>query len=55
MFLNFKKYFGYTKILKINNTYRNSQELINVAGSFIMKNKRQLYKRLKHYKKDKPL
>ena len=54
MFLNFKKYFGYTKVLKINNTYRNSQELINVAGSFIMKNKRQLYKKLKsdkHIKK----
>ena len=50
MFLNFKKYFGYTKILKINNTYRNSQELINVAGSFIMKNKRQLYKKLKSNK-----
>ena len=54
MFLNFKKYFGYTKVLKINNTYRNSQELINVAGSFIMKNKSQLYKNLrsnKHIKK----
>ena len=50
MFLNFKKYFGYTKVLKINNTYRNSQELINVAGSFIMKNKRQLYKKLKSSK-----
>jgi len=50
MFLDFKKYFGYTKILKINNTYRNSQELINVAGSFIMKNKRQLYKKLKSSK-----
>jgi len=50
MFLNFKKYFGYTKVLKINNTYRNSQELINVAGSFIMKNKRQLYKKLKSNK-----
>lgn len=47
MFLNFKKYFGYTKILKITNTYRNSQELINVAGSFIMKNTNQLYKKLK--------
>lgn len=50
MFLNFKKYFGYTKILKINNTYRNSQELINVAGKFIMKNKRQLYKKLRSSK-----
>ena len=47
MFLNFKKYFRGAKILKINNTYRNSQELINVAGAFIMKNKRQLYKNLK--------
>ena len=56
MFLNFKKYFGYTKTLKINNTYRNSQELINVAGSFIMKNKRQLYKKLKSNKHiDKPI
>lgn len=50
IFLNFKKYFGYAKILKISNTYRNSQELINVAGSFIMKNKNQLYKKLKSNK-----
>jgi len=56
MFLNFKKYFGYTKVLKINNTYRNSQELINVAGKFIMKNKRQLYKKLRSNKRiDKPI
>ena len=56
MFLNFKKYFGYTKILKINNTYRNSQELINVAGKFIMKNKRQLYKKLRSGKRiEKPI
>ena len=56
MFINFRKYFGYTKVLKISNTYRNSQELINVAGSFIMKNKNQLYKKLvsnKHI--DKPI
>ena len=50
IFLNFNKYFKYTKILKINNTYRNSQELINVAGSFIMKNKYQINKRLKSKK-----
>ena len=50
MFINFKKYFGYTKILKINNTYRNSQELINVAGTFIMKNKNQIYKKLRSNK-----
>ena len=46
MFLNFKKYFGYTKILKINNTYRNSQELIDIAGNFVMKNKHQINKKL---------
>lgn len=50
MFLDFKKYFGRFKLLKIANTYRNSQELINVAGRFIMKNKRQLYKKLKSSK-----
>ena len=56
MFLNFKKYFNGVKILKINNTYRNSQELINVAGSFIMKNKKQIYKKLKSNKRlDKPI
>ena len=56
MFLDFKKYFGYAKILKIKNTYRNSQELINVAGKFIMKNKRQLYKKLTSTKRiDKPI
>ena len=56
MFINFKKYFGYTKVLKISNTYRNSQELITIAGDFIMKNKNQLYKRLKSNKHiDKPI
>ena len=56
MFLNFKKYFKHSKILKINNTYRNSQELINVAGSFIMRNKNQLYKKLKSSKRlEKPI
>ena len=50
MFLDFRKYFGRFKLLKIVNTYRNSQELINVAGRFIMKNKRQLYKKLKSSK-----
>ena len=56
MFINFKKYFGYTKILRISNTYRNSNELITVAGSFIMKNKNQLYKKLRSSKHiDKPI
>ncbi len=41
VFLNFTKYFEYAKVFQIINTYRNPQELINVAGSFIMKNKFQ--------------
>ena len=36
--------------MKINNTYRNSKELIKVAGSFISKNKRQIKKDLKSNK-----
>ena len=50
MFINFKKYFKHSKILKISNTYRNSQELINIAGYFIQKNKKQIYKKLKSKK-----
>lgn len=46
LFLDFKKIFKDGKILKIENTYRNSQELINVAGSFIMKNRAQVRKKL---------
>ena len=46
IFLNFKKYFKNSCIKKLKMTYRNPQELINVAGSFIMKNKKQLKKKL---------
>lgn len=50
LFLDFKKYFKDAKIMKIENTYRNSQELIKVAGNFVMKNKSQIKKNLKSYK-----
>lgn len=56
VFLNFNKIYKDAKIFQIVNTYRNPQELINVAGSFIMKNKKQLKKKLissKHI--DKPI
>ena len=46
LFLNFKDYFPTAKIRKIEKTYRNSNELIKVAGAFIMKNKKQLKKNL---------
>lgn len=50
LFLNFKNIFPNSTIMKIENTYRNSQELIDVAGSFIMKNKKQITKNLKSNK-----
>ena len=56
LFLNFTKYFNNSKIYKIQTTYRNSQELINIAGNFIMKNKMQIKKNLKSRKKlNKPI
>lgn len=47
LFTNFMEYIGYYELLKIENTYRNSQQLINVASNFIMKNKNQISKNLK--------
>lgn len=52
IFLNFKKHFSDSEILKIENTYRNSKELIKIAGNFIMKNKNQLKKDLKSKKEE---
>ncbi len=46
VFLNFSNYFPFSDIAFLPNTYRNSQELIDVAGSFVMKNKRQIKKTL---------
>lgn len=46
LFVDFKKYFNDAKIMKIETTYRNSQELISIAGDFVMKNKNQMKKNL---------
>ena len=43
---NFQKYFENSKLLNISKTYRNSQELIDVSGEFIMKNESQIKKKL---------
>lgn len=54
LFLDFCFYFPGATVKKIENTYRNSQELITVAGNFVMKNKQQIFKNLvssKHLKK----
>jgi len=55
-FLNFGDLFPYSSIFKIQTTYRNPQELITVAGNFVMKNKKQIHKDL-HSKKriEKPI
>lgn len=42
----FLDYFEGAKLLKITNTYRNSQQLINYSGTFIMKNEDQIKKEL---------
>lgn len=56
LFLNFNNYFSDSKIKKIENTYRNSIELITVAGNFVMKNKSQIKKNLKSNKSiDRPI
>lgn len=47
LFTNFKRYFGYYELLKIEKTYRNSQELIDIAGKFVMLNPNQLKKNLR--------
>lgn len=55
-FLEFSDRFKPVKKLYLTSTYRNSQELIKVAGSFVMENKRQIKKILisnKHI--DKPI
>lgn len=47
LFSEFERYFGKYELNKIEKTYRNSQELIDIAGSFVMSNKMQLKKNLK--------
>jgi len=46
-FLKFSDYWEHALQLKIEQTHRNSQELVNLAGNFIMKNPNQIKKNLK--------
>ena len=56
LFLDFKKLFKNGKVMSINNTYRNSKELIFIASNFIMRNKNQLKKELVSFKNNlKPI
>lgn len=51
LFTNFGEHVGYYELLKLEKTYRNSQDLINIASEFILKNKKQIDKKLKSDKK----
>ena len=46
LFTQFSQKMGYAKLLKIVRTYRNSQEVIDIAGNFIQKNPEQIEKAL---------
>ena len=53
LFTHFKEAFGYGLELSITKTYRNAQEIIDIAGGFIQKNTSQIRKALaspKHIK-----
>ena len=46
LFTHFKEAFGYGQELSITKTYRNAQEVIDIAGGFIQKNSSQIKKAL---------
>lgn len=46
LFTKFEEKMGYAKLLKIVKTYRNAQEVIDIAGNFIQKNTEQITKEL---------
>jgi len=53
LFTKFKEKMGYAMLLKIVKTYRNAQEVIDIAGSFVQQNPEQIRKELispKHIK-----
>lgn len=56
LFTKFEEEMGYASVLKITRTYRNAQEVIDIAGGFVQKNDAQIKKQLiscKHI--DKPI
>lgn len=57
LFSNFEKYVGKYELLFIENTYRNSQELIDISSRYIKKNKAQIDKAPKSIKEslDNPI
>lgn len=50
LFSNFEKHVGISEILLIEQTYRNSQTLIDITTKYILKNKKQILKKPKSIK-----
>lgn len=50
LFTSFEHYFGQASIMRLEQTYRNSQQLIDEAGAFVMKNPHQYQKHLRSAK-----
>lgn len=53
LFIEFEKYYGKFSKTDITKTYRNSQELLDIAGNFISMNTNQIKKELKSDKNQK--
>lgn len=47
LILDFKKYWGETKVFKIEQTYRFPEQLAKLSGDFVMKNRAQLVKNIR--------
>ncbi len=50
LFINFKKMFKNSKIIKLKNTYRNPSDIVEISKRFILKNRNQVVKKLKSSK-----
>ena len=50
LFINFKKLFKHSKIIKLKNNYRNPSDIVEISKRFVMLNKNQINKRLKSNK-----
>ena len=46
IFINYKKYIDNLKIYKLEESYRNSKELLNISNEFILKNQNQINKKM---------
>lgn len=50
LFTKFKKYFPNSKIIKLKNTYRNPSDIVEISKRFVLRNTKQIHKRLKSSK-----